>query len=71
MKCVVMVGNEFLTPRRNIGSMYTDRTGWSDDMKDAKVFQSKGAATNSARANLGNDGEFEVFEVELKIVRRL
>lgn len=38
----------YLTPRRNNGVMYESRSSWSKDIDDAKIFQTKGAATNSA-----------------------
>lgn len=68
MKCVVRKDGKFLTPRRATGHQYVSRTEWSDDIEDAKVFQTKGSATNSARSNLGNDGVFQVVGVEMKIM---
>lgn len=53
----------YLTPRRNTGRMYEDRSSWGS-FDDAKIFQSKAAATNSARQNLGHDG-FEVKPVTI------
>ena len=62
----------YLTGRRNIGSQYVNRSGWSADMDDAKVFQNKSAATTSGRANMGWQAPgiadpFEAVPVELKI----
>jgi len=70
MKCIVRhwggAGWCYLTPRRGTGRMYEARSSWTDDVEDAKIFQSKGAASNSARQNLGHDN-FEVCPVTFTI----
>ena len=68
MKCIVVDQHKlYLTPRRNNGIMYESRSGWSLDINDAKVFQSKGAATNSANQS-GTKYKFYVKEVILTII---
>jgi hypothetical protein len=46
--------------------MYEDRSTWADSVEEAKVFQSKGAASNSARQNLGHDN-FEVCPITFTV----
>lgn len=65
--CVVIAtdtqgGDCYLTPRRSTGYQYVDRTDWSPDLEDAKVFNNPSAAKRSARHN----GEFS--DVEFRIV---
>ena len=68
MKCIVVdQHNLYLTPRRNNGNMYESRSGWSSDINDAKVFQSQGAAKNSAMQN-GTKFKFYIREVTLTII---
>lgn len=55
----------YLTPRRNTGRMYEARSGWSEDPEDAKVFQTKTAAINSAKST--GEMVFEIVEVEVII----
>ena len=51
-KCVVISDDgKYLTPRRNNGVQYESRSGWSGDIEDAKIFQTKAAAKNSAEYN--------------------
>lgn len=70
MKCVAMNdGGQYLTPRRNTGRQYEDRAGWSVDFADAKIFQSKAAASNSARQARGVG--VRIFSVELTVVGEL
>ncbi len=53
----------YLTPRRNTGAMYESRSGWSKDIEDAKIFQTKAAATNSGNQN--GKHKFEVVPVQI------
>ena len=57
---------KYQTPRRNTGKMYEDRTAWSAFIADARIFQTKGAATNSAKQSRV-DG-FQVLPVEIKVI---
>lgn len=51
-KCIVISSEgKYLTPRRNNGKQYESRSGWSKDIEEAKIFQTKGAAKNSAEYN--------------------
>jgi hypothetical protein len=67
MKCVAKhwtgAAWVYLTPRRSTGRMYEDRSSWGS-FDDAKIFNTRAAATNSARQNLGHDG-FEVVPVTI------
>lgn len=54
----------FLTPRRATGKQYENRSGWSKNIEDAKIFQNKAAATNSANKN----GSTEYIVRAVKIV---
>jgi len=55
---------EYLTARKPVSSGdYMSRSGWSTSIDDAKIFRSKGAATNSARQN--GKGAFKVLEGKL------
>ena len=38
----------FLTNRKPTGILYENRVSWSKDLKDAKIFNTKSAASNSA-----------------------
>lgn len=55
----------FLTNRKATGRMYVSRSGWSENLDDAKIFSTKGAASNSANSN--NEQDYEVLEVEVRI----
>lgn len=55
-----------LTPRRPTGRLYESRSAWSAEFEDAKIFQTKAAATNSAR-QAGAD-VFTVLEVRVFVV---
>lgn len=57
---------QYLTPRRNTGKMYENRSGWSDNIDDAKIFSTSGAAKNSSRV-AGCDSP-NIFAVEIKLV---
>jgi len=48
-------------PRRNNGRLYESRTTHGPDAEQARVFNTKGAATRS------NEGWGEVVEVELRV----
>ena len=65
MKCVARhwggAGWRYLTPRRNTGRQYEARSSWGD-FDDAKIFNTRAAASNSARQNLGHDN-FEIVPV--------
>jgi hypothetical protein len=64
MKCVVISDdNQYLTPRRYTGRGYQSRSGWSHDIEDAKIFNSKTAATNSAN-QCADKRPFIVFKIE-------
>ena len=72
MRLFIVYDNSFnyLTSRRNTGKLYECRSGWSSDFKDAKVFNTKAAATNSARQAGGVDftvteGTFQPIMAEL------
>jgi len=54
----------YLTPRRKI-SGYDYRSGWSEDPEDAKIFQTRAAAVNSAKS--AGEMVFEIVEVEVVI----
>jgi len=69
-RCVVIADGKYLTARRNVGSMYVNRSGWSSDFSDAKIFASKTAAVNSARQNR-DEVNFKVFEVEVCVGKEL
>lgn len=56
---------KYLTPRRNVGRMYMDRSGWSDSIADAKIFQTRGAATNSAKRS--GAVSFKIVPVEIMV----
>lgn len=58
---VVSEQGYYLTPRRNTGSMYVNRVNWSSNLDDAKVFNTKAAASNS--------GNQSGAKYELKTVR--
>lgn len=74
MRCIVWrrVNNRYvyLTNRRSTSVMYVNKSTWSDDIDQAKVFQNQSAAVRSARHNLGHDG-FEIDIVQLKILLTL
>lgn len=57
---IVRKGNMYQYPRRNNGKMYESRTAYGADRGQARVFNTKGAATNSSA------GWGEVIAVELK-----
>lgn len=69
MKCVVRhwTGRNwvYLTPRRGTGRMYEARSTWGD-LDDAKIFQTRGAASNSAKQNLGHDN-FQVCPITFTV----
>ena len=70
MKCIAINGDgKYLTPRRNTGALYNDRAGWSAYVDDAKIFQTKAAASNSAR-QAGGIGVV-IHRVEFCIVEAL
>lgn len=65
-KCIVVSSTgEFLTPRRNNGKMYESRSGWSKDIEDAKIFQTKNAAKNSAEYN--GERAYEIKPVRIVV----
>lgn len=65
-KCIVVsTDGEYLTPRRNIGRQYESRSGWSKDIDDAKIFQTRGAATNSANQN--NEKEYTIKPITITV----
>ena len=51
---------QYLTPRRSTGRMYENRSGWSDDPEDARIFQTLSAARTASNSVKGNK---EVVEV--------
>ena len=55
---------KYLTPRRNTGVMYENRSTWSKDIGDAKIFNTKGAGTNSGNKN----GQYEFKTIPVKII---
>ncbi len=57
---IVRKGHLYQYPRRNNGVQYESRTTHGPDREQARVFNTKGAATNS------NAGWGTVVEVELK-----
>lgn len=57
---------KYQTPRRNTGRMYEDRTSWSAFIADARIFQTKAAATNSAKQSKVDS--FKVLPVEIRVV---
>lgn len=61
---------QFLTARRPTGNHYQARTGWSGDINDAKIFNTKGAAKNSAN-KCENVDSFDVLPVRIEIVDNL
>lgn len=66
-KCIVVsTDGKFLTPRRNNGKMYESRSGWSADIEEAKIFQTRNAAGNSAKYN--GEKDFEVKNILITIV---
>lgn len=54
-----------LTCRKATGRLYESRAGWSGDMDDCKVFDTKSAAVNSARRT--GENEFKVYPVFIQI----
>ncbi len=52
---------QYQYPRRNNGLLYESRTAHGPDKGQARVFNTKAAATNSSK------GWGEVIEVELKV----
>lgn len=60
------VHQRFLTPRRATGRQYEDRSGWEFGIENAKVFQTKGAASNSAKRN-GAEG-WELLPVAVVVI---
>lgn len=69
-KCIVVSSDgKYLTPRRNTGEMYVSRSGWSDDIDDAKIFQTPGAASNSASYN--NEKKYTIKHITISVVASL
>ena len=66
MHHVVKIGDtaEWLGPRRATGRMYENRTCTVDDVGEARVFNTKGAASNSARQ--AGFTEFTVIPFDLR-----
>ena len=59
---VVNREKEFLTPRRSTGVMYQNRSQWSKELKDARIFNSRSAAKNA----ISNYTKYkEILEVEV------
>lgn len=60
----------FLTNRKATGRtyphVYRARSGWSEDLDDAKIFSTKSAASNSANSN--NEQDYEVLEVKVSLL---
>ena len=56
---------EVLTPRRATGRMYEARATWSHNGEDAKIFQTKAAAVNSARQTGATD--FKVYHAFITV----
>lgn len=48
VRYIVMLEGKFQTPRRATKVMYENRSGWSENIDDARVYQTKGVATSSA-----------------------
>jgi hypothetical protein len=70
MKCIARNGDgKYLTPRRNTGSQYEDRAGWSDFLEHAKIFQSRAAASNSAK-QAGGVG-VRIMAIEFTVIGEL
>lgn len=67
---IVRVGVAYLTPRRATGAMYVSRTALSRDINDAKVFNTKGAAGNSAKSSkaIKNKNKIEILPVKLVVI---
>ena len=66
-KCIVVsFDGKYLTPRRNNGKMYESRSGWSDDIEDAKIFQTEGAAKNLAEANGEKHYDIKLVRIVIK-----
>lgn len=61
---IVKVGDQYQGPRRATGRLYENRTCLVDDIGEARVFNTKGAATSS-KNNAGLGGE--VLPVQLII----
>lgn len=70
MRFIVVTGSGqnrmYQTPRRNTGVMYQDRTSWSLSLADARIFQTRAAATNSAKKS--GIKTFEVLPVEITVI---
>lgn len=47
-KYIVKLGDHYLTPRRATGIQYESRSQWSVYMEDARIFNTRQAASNSA-----------------------
>ena len=57
---------QVLTARRATGKrMYQSRAGWSDNGEDAKIFNTKGAATNSAKQT--GETDFTVYNAFITV----
>lgn len=56
---------QVLTPRRATGVMYESRAMWSDNGEDAKIFQTKAAAVNSARQT--GEKDFTVYHAFITV----
>lgn len=56
----------FLTPRRNTGTVYQSRAMWSRDLEQARVFNTKTAATTSAN-KAPEPRPFKAIPVALKL----
>jgi hypothetical protein len=56
---------QVLTPRRATGKLYEARAMWSDNGEDAKIFQTKAAAVNSARQT--GETAFKVYHAFITV----
>ena len=66
-KCIVVSSDgKYLTPRRNNGKQYELRSGWSGDIEDAKIFQTRGAAKNSADYN--NEKAYTIKQISIGVM---
>lgn len=63
MKCIVIDENGlYLTARKATGNMYQSRVTWSEDISQSKIFQTAGAARNSANAS-SHSVPYDVCEI--------
>lgn len=61
---IVMLGDLYQYPRRATGRVYESRTCWGNDLAQARVFNTRGAARNSSK------GQGQVIQIYLAWVPR-